>query len=100
MTAIDALFICKWTDIQQALPALHIALDHPVERTAFQQFINTLGDHSRGVKLFGNEPGSTLLSKPEIDPGCEIFDAVATDAKFDEIKCHGADLAKLDEGFK
>jgi hypothetical protein len=52
------------------------------------------------VKLFWDKPGSALLRKPEIDPGCEIFDAIAADAEFDEIKCHEADLAKLNAGFK
>src|SRR5690606_36878204 len=36
MTTIDALFICKRAHVQQALTALDITFDNPVERTAFQ----------------------------------------------------------------
>jgi hypothetical protein len=100
MAAIDALLIRKRANIEQALAALNIAFDHPVKRSAFKQFINTFGNHACRVKLFRDKPGSALLRKPEIDPGCEIFDAIAADAKFDEIKCHEADLAKLNAGFK
>ncbi len=100
VTAIDTLLIRKWTNIQQALTALDVALDNPVERATFQQLIDPFRNHSRCVKLFRHQTGRTLFSETEIDPSREIFDTVAADTKFDEIESHRGDLAKTNARFK
>jgi len=100
VAAIDALLIRERAHIQQALTALDIPFDDPVERTAFQQFIDPFRHHSRCVKLFRHQSGRPLFRETEIDPGREIFYTVAADAKFDEIESHARGLAKTNASFK
>lgn len=92
MTAGNSLIISKGADISQYLAALDIALDHPIERSARQQFLDPLGHHARGVKLFRRQTGAPALIEPEIDPCCKIFDRSAADAKFNKIESHGREL--------
>ena len=100
VAAINALLVRERTHIKQSLATLDIALDNPVERTTFQQFVDPLGYHSRRMKLFRHQTGSALFRKTEIDPSREIFDTVAADAKFDEIESHRGGLAKTNARFK
>lgn len=100
MAAIDPLIVSEWAHIEKTLTALHITLDHPVERPTLKELAYSLGHHAGGMKLFRYESGCALFSQPEINPGREIFDAIASNAKFDEIESHGTDLAKLVTGFK
>src|SRR5690606_16391991 len=39
------------SDLEKTLAALDRAPDHPVERSAGDEFISPLGDHARGMKM-------------------------------------------------
>jgi hypothetical protein len=53
---------------EQALPALHISLDHPVERTAGSQFGGPGRDHAGGVELFGRSAIPPRIGQTFGDP--------------------------------
>ncbi len=81
MAAADALAVGERPDFEQALPALHVALDHPIERTAVDQLGAARRHHAGGVEVLGRLAGAAALVEPEGDPFLEIFDAVAADAE-------------------
>ena len=81
MAAADPLAIGERADFKQALAALNVALDHPIERTAVDQLGPARRHHARGVELLRRLPGTAALLEPEGDPFFEVFDAVAADAE-------------------
>src|SRR5258707_10814063 len=89
MAAADALLVDEWAHIEQPLPAHDLAADHPIERAAVAQLLGALGHHARPVHVLGREPALPALLEFLADPVLEIFDRIAADAKFDEMKGHG-----------
>lgn len=100
MASANPFAICKRTYINQSLTALNIALDHPIERAAIHQLINTFGNHARGMELFGRQTSRTLFRQTEINPGCKVFNTVATDTQFYDMEWHKRDLTNMRACFK
>src|SRR5205814_267482 len=55
--ALDALLVAERPNVEDALPDLHVAADHPVERAAIDQLLRSLGCHPGDVAMQGLPPG-------------------------------------------
>ncbi len=71
----------KGLDFEQALAALHAALDDPVERAAVDKLGRTLRDHAGGMPVLDRLAGCPALVEPHGDPFFQVLDAVAADAE-------------------
>src|SRR6185437_3921338 len=83
-----ALLVDERPHIDDAFAASDLALDDPIERTAVGEFLGTLGDHACRVDMLGLLAAALFVLKPLLDPALEVFDGIATDAKFDQIEGH------------
>ncbi len=82
MAAADAFVIGEGPDFGDQLAALHVALDHPIERAAIGDLGAARRHHAGGVPVFGRLAGAAALVETKGDPLFQILDAVAADAEF------------------
>src|SRR5665213_822616 len=88
LTAPDTVFACGGSDIENTFAAGYLAADHPEQRAAIDQLLGALGQHARGVDVFGLLTAFLFLFELERNPFLEIGDRVTADAKLDKMKGH------------
>src|SRR5690606_8464765 len=88
VAAADALVIDERTDVQQALAALNLCLDDPVERSAVEQLGGPRRHHASRVELLGRLARPAALVQAEGDPFLQVLDAIAAHTELDEMKRH------------
>ena len=82
------LAVHERTNVEQALPNLDMAFDHPIERAAIKHLVAALRNHAGRVDLFGRHAEGTLVRKSRLDEGAKIIDAVRADAKLEDVESH------------
>ena len=77
--------------IEHALPHQYETLDHPIERTAVEQFGPPARRLQCAMAQLGRLPFPRQALQPLVLPLGEILHRVDADAKFDEMHRHVAD---------
>src|SRR6185312_3883467 len=86
-------------DFRDQLPALDVALDNPVERTAIDDFGTARRHHAGGVPVFERFAVAATLVEAGGDPRFEVLDTIAADAQFQDIERHSSNLAPVRRRF-
>src|SRR5258708_26115543 len=97
MTAADPLLVDEGAHIADPLAAHDLTPDYPVERAAPAQFARALRHHACAVHVLARESPFPALPHLLTNPVFEVFDGVAADAKFDQMKCHVRSATECDE---
>jgi len=79
-------FVDERPYVNQELPAHHFAADHPIQRAAVAQLVDTLGDHAGSVHVLARQSAFCALLEPLRDPMLQVLDRVAADTKLDEVE--------------
>src|SRR5258708_8465356 len=97
MRAPHPLLVDEGAHIEDPLAAHERTPDHAVERAAPAQFARALGHHACAVHVLDRESPFPALPHLLTNPVFEVFDGVAADAKFDQMKCHVRSATECDE---
>ena len=81
----------KRFDGDELLARGDFAADHPVQRAAGQQFLDAFRHHAGDVNVPRRQTALPGLQRPFGDPTLEVFDGLAANGKFDEMKRHDWD---------
>ena len=92
LTSADAVIALHWTQVDDFLTALHIALNDPIERAAAKYFRLALRKHAGDVILLDRQTMRPLARRILIAPFDEIFNRVAADAEFENVESHKTDV--------
>src|SRR6185295_15087696 len=89
----DAVAIAKRLDRNDFFPRGDLAADHPIQRTAGEDFFIALRRHPRDVDMVTRQ--AFLLRRLHAfgDPALELLHGVAADGKFDQMERHESRLA-------
>lgn len=90
----DALFVNIGPQLDEALTTQYFPANHPIDRTAIDQFSGALWHHASAMQMFGllAARATTLLT----DPVLKILDRIATHTELDEMQCHARKLLCAD----
>ena len=92
--AADAVLVAKRLDRDDLFARGDFTLDHPVERTAGEQFVVALRRHPRDVDVAKRQTLFLGGCHAFGNPALEFLDRLAADGKLDEMKRHDpADVA-------
>src|SRR5438067_2618024 len=86
--AADAVPVPERPQVEEPLTAQDLPADHPIERAAGDQLGGALGHHAGGMPMLERQLAPFLLLQFLADPVAQIPDAVAADAKLDEMQGH------------
>src|SRR5581483_61510 len=95
--AMRFAFVAGGADVEQCLPRRDLALDHPVERTAIQQFLGALGRLAGEMDKFGLLALLFLFRELALLPVAQFLETVDADTKFDQME-HAGSLEKAVAG--
>ena len=88
MTATNARFVAKRTNVEKSLPNLNRSANDPIKRTAVEKLDLALGNHSRGMDGFDSLSRFVQVLQPYAYPLLKLLGRVDSDAQFQEMKCH------------
>jgi hypothetical protein len=86
--------------IEQPVTGADVPLNHPIERTAVEQFVDALGHHPGDVDEFERLLLLTALGDTGLLPINQVLDGLHTDAQLYEMNGHAPVLAKPDSPAK
>jgi len=80
--------LVRLANIEKLLPDRNLPFDHPIKRTAIEQFFSTLGRPCRDVRKLRLLASLFQVGKPCLLTTRQPLDSIDADTKFDQVQCH------------